>query len=209
MIPVSCGEIADAVGRRARGRRPGGRRGRRGGDRLASRRTGWAVRRPAGRARRRARLRRLRRPRPASTASLTARPIEGSPCIVVADPQAALGALARLVVGRLPDLTVIALTGSSGQDQYEGPDRAADPPVRRDGVAGGLVQQRDRPPADRAAGDGDDQVPGRGDGRAAPRRHHLPVPASRRRRSAWCSTSAPRTSASSAARTTSRWPRAS
>ena len=32
------------------------------------------------------------------TVSLTARPVEGSPCIVVADPQAALGALARLVV---------------------------------------------------------------------------------------------------------------
>ena len=49
------------------------------------------------------------------TASLTTRPIEGSPCIVVADAQAALGALARLVVSRLPDLTVIALTGSSGK----------------------------------------------------------------------------------------------
>ncbi|MGY4770276.1 UDP-N-acetylmuramoyl-tripeptide--D-alanyl-D-alanine ligase [Kribbella sp. CWNU-51] len=49
------------------------------------------------------------------TASLTTRPVEGSPCIVVADPQAALGALARLVVSRLPDLTVIALTGSSGK----------------------------------------------------------------------------------------------
>jgi UDP-N-acetylmuramoyl-tripeptide--D-alanyl-D-alanine ligase len=48
-------------------------------------------------------------------ASLTTRPIEGSPCIVVGDTQAALGALARLVVGRLPDLTVIGLTGSSGK----------------------------------------------------------------------------------------------
>jgi UDP-N-acetylmuramoyl-tripeptide--D-alanyl-D-alanine ligase len=49
------------------------------------------------------------------TASLTTRPIEGSPCIVVEDTQAALGVLARLVVGRLPDLTVIGLTGSSGK----------------------------------------------------------------------------------------------
>jgi UDP-N-acetylmuramoyl-tripeptide--D-alanyl-D-alanine ligase len=49
------------------------------------------------------------------TVSLTTRPVEGSPCIVVADPQAALGALAGLVVSRLPDLTVIALTGSSGK----------------------------------------------------------------------------------------------
>jgi UDP-N-acetylmuramoyl-tripeptide--D-alanyl-D-alanine ligase len=49
------------------------------------------------------------------TASLTTRPIEGSPCIVVADSQKALGDLARLVIGRLPDLTVIGLTGSSGK----------------------------------------------------------------------------------------------
>jgi UDP-N-acetylmuramoyl-tripeptide--D-alanyl-D-alanine ligase len=49
------------------------------------------------------------------TASLTTRPIEGSPCIVVDDAQVALGALARFVVSRLPDLTVIALTGSSGK----------------------------------------------------------------------------------------------
>ena len=49
------------------------------------------------------------------TAALTTRPIEGSPCIVVDDTQRALGDLARLVVGRLPDLTVIALTGSSGK----------------------------------------------------------------------------------------------
>jgi UDP-N-acetylmuramoyl-tripeptide--D-alanyl-D-alanine ligase len=49
------------------------------------------------------------------TVSLTTRPIDGSPCIVVADPQIALGALARLVVSRLPGLTVIALTGSSGK----------------------------------------------------------------------------------------------
>ena len=49
------------------------------------------------------------------TASLTTRPIDGSPCIVVSDTQAALGELARLVVSRLPDLTVLALTGSSGK----------------------------------------------------------------------------------------------
>jgi UDP-N-acetylmuramoyl-tripeptide--D-alanyl-D-alanine ligase len=49
------------------------------------------------------------------TASLTTRAVEGSPCIVVADAQKALGDLARLVVGRLPGLTVIGLTGSSGK----------------------------------------------------------------------------------------------
>jgi len=49
------------------------------------------------------------------TASLTTRPIDGSPCIVVGDAQKALGDLARLVVSRLPELTVIGLTGSSGK----------------------------------------------------------------------------------------------
>jgi UDP-N-acetylmuramoyl-tripeptide--D-alanyl-D-alanine ligase len=49
------------------------------------------------------------------TVSLTTRPIEGSPCIVVDDAQRALGDLARFVIGKLPDLTVIALTGSSGK----------------------------------------------------------------------------------------------
>jgi len=49
------------------------------------------------------------------TVSLTTRPVDGSPCIVVADTQQALGDLARLVVSRLPGLTVIGLTGSSGK----------------------------------------------------------------------------------------------
>ncbi|GAA1609566.1 UDP-N-acetylmuramoyl-tripeptide--D-alanyl-D-alanine ligase [Kribbella sancticallisti] len=50
-----------------------------------------------------------------ATASITTRPVEGSPCIVVEDAQAALGELARLVVSQLPDLTVIGLTGSQGK----------------------------------------------------------------------------------------------
>ena len=50
-----------------------------------------------------------------ATASITARPIDGSPCIVVNDVQTALGELAKYVVGRLPDLTVIGLTGSQGK----------------------------------------------------------------------------------------------
>jgi len=49
------------------------------------------------------------------TVSLTTRPVEGSPCIVVDDAQRALGDLARFVIGKLPGLTVIALTGSSGK----------------------------------------------------------------------------------------------
>ena len=55
----------------------------------------------------------------------------------------------------------------------------------------------------------DDPLPGRRDGRARRRPHRLPVPRSRRPRSASCSTSAPRTSASSARRRRSRVPRAS
>lgn len=39
----------------------------------------------------------------------------GEPGIVVDDPLVALAALARVVVGRLPDLTVVGLTGSSGK----------------------------------------------------------------------------------------------
>jgi UDP-N-acetylmuramoyl-tripeptide--D-alanyl-D-alanine ligase len=50
-----------------------------------------------------------------ATASLTTRPIEGSPCIVVADAQTALGELARLVISQLPGLVVIGLTGSQGK----------------------------------------------------------------------------------------------
>jgi len=49
------------------------------------------------------------------TVSLTTRPVEGCPCIVVADTQVALGELARLVVSKLPDLVVIGLTGSQGK----------------------------------------------------------------------------------------------
>lgn len=50
-----------------------------------------------------------------ATASLTARPVDGSPCIVVEDPQQALGKLAAHVLGRLPDCLVLGLTGSQGK----------------------------------------------------------------------------------------------
>jgi len=50
-----------------------------------------------------------------ATASITTRPIEGSPCIVVRDAQTALGELARLVISKLPGLVVIGLTGSQGK----------------------------------------------------------------------------------------------
>lgn len=53
--------------------------------------------------------------RDGAAAALTARPVAGSPCVVVDDPQAALGKLARYVLDRLPELTVIGLTGSQGK----------------------------------------------------------------------------------------------
>lgn len=50
-----------------------------------------------------------------ATVSITTRPVEGSPCIVVADVQTAVGELAKYVISQLPDLTVIGLTGSQGK----------------------------------------------------------------------------------------------
>lgn len=49
------------------------------------------------------------------TVSLTTRPVDGSPCLVVDDAQRALADLARHVIAKLPDLTVIGLTGSTGK----------------------------------------------------------------------------------------------
>jgi UDP-N-acetylmuramoyl-tripeptide--D-alanyl-D-alanine ligase len=49
-----------------------------------------------------------------AVAVLAARPV-GVPAIVVEDPQAALGALAAAVVRRLPQLTIIGITGSVGK----------------------------------------------------------------------------------------------
>jgi UDP-N-acetylmuramoyl-tripeptide--D-alanyl-D-alanine ligase len=46
---------------------------------------------------------------------LGSRQVDGVPTVVVDDPRAAMGRLARTVLDRLPSLTVIALTGSSGK----------------------------------------------------------------------------------------------
>jgi len=50
-----------------------------------------------------------------AVAVLGSRPVEGVPMVLVDDPLAALAGLARAVVSRLPDLSVIGLTGSSGK----------------------------------------------------------------------------------------------
>ena len=86
-----------------------------------------------------------------------------------------------------------------GQDHHQGPGRPADRDPRPDGLAAKLLQQRDRPPAHRAAGDAADQVPGLRAVRARPRAHRQPLPDRAARDSAWCSASATRTPASSAA----------
>jgi UDP-N-acetylmuramoyl-tripeptide--D-alanyl-D-alanine ligase len=49
-----------------------------------------------------------------ATAVLATRPV-GGPALVVPDVQAALGKLARAVIDRAPDLTVIGITGSMGK----------------------------------------------------------------------------------------------
>ncbi|MFG1923747.1 UDP-N-acetylmuramoyl-tripeptide--D-alanyl-D-alanine ligase [Cryptosporangium sp. NPDC048952] len=48
-------------------------------------------------------------------AVLATRPLDGVPSILVDDALVALGKLARVVVDRLPDLTIVGITGSSGK----------------------------------------------------------------------------------------------
>jgi len=50
-----------------------------------------------------------------AVAALTSRPVDELPCVVVSDVQTALGQLARAVLDRARDLTVVAVTGSSGK----------------------------------------------------------------------------------------------
>jgi UDP-N-acetylmuramoyl-tripeptide--D-alanyl-D-alanine ligase len=51
----------------------------------------------------------------AGAAAVLAQHPVGQPAVVVADPYAALASLARHVVGRLPDLRIVSLTGSQGK----------------------------------------------------------------------------------------------
>jgi UDP-N-acetylmuramoyl-tripeptide--D-alanyl-D-alanine ligase len=50
-----------------------------------------------------------------AVAVLGSRAVDGIPMVIVAEPLAALGALARAVVDRAPALTVVGVTGSSGK----------------------------------------------------------------------------------------------
>ena len=50
-----------------------------------------------------------------AVAVLGSKPVPELPTVVVSDPRAAMGLLARALLGRLPELTVIGITGSSGK----------------------------------------------------------------------------------------------
>jgi UDP-N-acetylmuramoyl-tripeptide--D-alanyl-D-alanine ligase len=50
-----------------------------------------------------------------AAAVLGTRPVDGVPMVVVTDPLAALAKLARAVLDRLPEITVVGVTGSSGK----------------------------------------------------------------------------------------------
>ncbi|ROT31219.1 UDP-N-acetylmuramoyl-tripeptide--D-alanyl-D-alanine ligase [Micromonospora sp. HM5-17] len=50
-----------------------------------------------------------------AVAVLGSRPVDGVPMVLVEDARAALGRLARVVLDRLPTLTVVGVTGSSGK----------------------------------------------------------------------------------------------
>jgi len=50
-----------------------------------------------------------------AVAVLGSRPVDGVPMVLVEDARAALGRLARVVLDRLPALTVVGVTGSSGK----------------------------------------------------------------------------------------------
>ena len=114
MIPLSLGEIADAVGGRLAGADPGILVT--GGVEFDSRQIepdGLFVAFPgekvdghdfAGAAM-----------AAGAAAVMGSRAVDGVPMVLVTDPRAAMGRLARAVVDRLPDLTVVGVTGSSGK----------------------------------------------------------------------------------------------
>ena len=112
---------------------------------------------------RRARLRRRRRWPRARPRCSPARPV-GVPALIVAGrarPRSA--SLARAVVDRLPSLDDRRDHRLGGQDHHQGPGRPAGRARSGPTVAPrGLVQQRDRPPADRAARHRGHPLPGAG-----------------------------------------------
>ena len=110
---------------------------------------GRAVRRPARRAGGRARLR-AAAVAAGAVAVLATRPGRGARADRRRRPGRA-GRLARAVVDRLPGLTDRRHHRLGGQDHHQGPGRPAGRAARARRSRRRLVQQRDRPPADRAA----------------------------------------------------------
>ena len=141
-----------------------------------------------------------------ATAVLASRP-PGVPALIVPDVPAALATLARAVLDRLPGLTVAAITGSAGKTTTK--DLAAQLIERLGPTVSPqeLVQQRDRPPADRAAGrPRETRYLVAGDVRARPRAHRPRCARSRRRARRGAVRRARARRRCSAASTT--WPRA-
>ena len=143
------------------------------------------------------------RPRPSRPARSPCWPPGPSRCprSIVDDAAAALAALATRRRRRAAGDHRDRHHRLGGQDHHQGPagavlDRRIGPTV----APAGSFNNEIGLPADRAAGRRRHPLPGAGAGRPRHRPHRLPGRASRRRGSAWCSTSAPRTSASSAAR---------
>ena len=110
-----------------------------------------------------------------AAAVLGTRAVPGVPTVVVDDPRAAMGRLARAVVDRLPELTIVGITGSSGKTTTKDLHRPAAGPARPDGRAGRLVQQRARAPYTVLQADADTRFLVAGDGRTRPRAPALPV----------------------------------
>ncbi|HEU4425362.1 MAG TPA: UDP-N-acetylmuramoyl-tripeptide--D-alanyl-D-alanine ligase [Pilimelia sp.] len=114
MIPMRLGEIADVVGGRLSGADPDLRVT--GGVEFDSRQVGpgglfvaFAGEKVDGHDFAQAAL------SAGAVAVMGSRAVDGVPMLLVEDPRAAMGRLARAVVDRLPELTVVGVTGSSGK----------------------------------------------------------------------------------------------
>ena len=124
--------------------------------------------------------------------------------VLAALAKLATAVAAELVAGGSDDRRDHRLVGKD-VDQRPGGRRAR--AAGRGGGPAGVVQQRAGPSLDGAARDAQHRLPGSGDVGTPSRQYRRAGRRSRRRPSGWCSTSAPRTSASSARARPSRGPK--